>query len=284
MVAPALAVMALVAAFPIGYAIWLSLHKYSLKQAGLSKWVGLENYTTALTSPAWWSAVGNTFLFAFVSVGLELVIGIAMALLLNVTFRGQGVLRSLVLIPYSVLTVVSAITWQTMFDPNLGLVTRMLQDFGLPGGDVVWLGSRGYAMAVVILADVWKTAPFVALLVLAGLQSISEDVYEAASLDGATKPQTFFRITLPLLTPAIAVAAVFRLLDALRVFDLPYVLTRGANGTTTMSMISYQQLREQRLTGEGSALSILTFLTVMVVAVIYIRMGGGNLREISKER
>ncbi|MGC3954960.1 MAG: sugar ABC transporter permease [Propionicimonas sp.] len=276
--------MALVAAAPVGYAIWLSLHKYSVRTAGLSKFVGLENYLEALSSPTWWAAVGNTFTFAGIAVALELAIGVAMALLLNVTFKGQGLLRSLVLIPYAVLTVVSAITWQTMFDPNLGLITRLLSWLNLPGGDVVWLAENGYAMAVVIAADVWKTSPFVALLVLAGLQSIPGDVYEAASMDGAGKWNTFWSITLPLLTPAIAVAAVFRILDALRVFDLPYVLTRGANGTSTMSMMAYQHLREQRLIGEGSTLSILTFITVMIVAVIYIRMGGGNLREISKER
>ncbi|TDD55640.1 carbohydrate ABC transporter permease [Saccharopolyspora elongata] len=283
MVAPALVVMFLVAAVPIGYAIWLSLNVYSVRQAGLSKFVGLGNYLEALVSPAWWHAFGQTFLFAIVSVGLEVVLGVAMALLLNMAFRGRGLLRSTLLIPYAVLTVVSAITWQAMFESNLGLVTGILRGLGLPGGDMVWLAEPGYAMAVIIVADVWKTAPFVALLVLAGLQVIPADVYEAADLDGAGRWQTFWHVTLPLLRPAIALAAIFRLLDALRIFDLPFVLTKGANGTQTMSMLAYQELREGRLIGQGSALSILTFCTVMVVSLVYIRFAGGNIRDVSRE-
>lgn len=283
MVTPALVLMFLVAAAPIGYAIWLSLNIYSVRQAGLSKFVGLTNYWDALSSSPWWQAFGQTFLFAFSSVFLELVIGTAMALLLNMAFRGRGLLRSALLMPYAVLTVVSAITWQAMFEPNLGLVTGVLRILGLPGGDLVWLGEPGYAMVVIILADVWKTAPFVALLVLAGLQVIPGDVYEAADLDGAGRWQTFWRITLPLLRPAIAIAAIFRLLEALRVFDLPFVLTKGANGTQTLSMLAYQQLREGRLIGQGSALSILTFVTVMAVSLVYIRFAGGNIRDVSRE-
>lgn len=284
MVAPALAIMALVAAVPIGYAIWLSVHQYSVRQAGLSRFVGLDNYLQALTDGTWWTAFGQTFLFAALSVSLEIVLGTAMALLLNMAFRGRGLLRTVVLVPYAVLTVVSAITWRTMFEPNLGLVTTVLSWLGLPGADVVWLGEEGYAMAVIVLADVWKTTPFVALLVLAGLQVIPSDIYEAAELDGSTKWKTFANITLPLLKPAIVLAAIFRTLDALRVFDLPFVLTRGANGTESMSMLAYQELRENRLIGEGSALSILTFITVMAVSLIYIRFAGGNIRAVGKEQ
>lgn len=283
-VAPALALMGLVAAFPIGYAIWLSMHQYSLRVAGLSRFVGLNNYIDALVSEAWWQAVGQTFVFATVSVSLEVLLGVSMALLLNLAFRGRALMRSALLVPYAILTVVSAITWQAMFDPHLGLITEVLRTLGLPGGETIWLAESGYAMAVMIMADVWKTAPFVALLVLAGLQVIPSDVYEASALDGATRFQTFFRITLPLLRPAILLAAILRLLDALRVFDLPFVLTRGANGTGSMSLLAYQQLRESRLVGEGSALSILTFLTVMVVAVIYLRFAGGNLRGAAKDK
>lgn len=283
MVTPALVLMFLVAAVPIGYAIWLSLNIYSVRQAGLSQFVGLTNYWEALTSSAWWQAFSQTFVFAFSSVFLEVVLGIAMALLLNMAFRGRALLRSTLLMPYAVLTVVSAITWQTMFDPNLGLVTGILRALGLPGGHLVWLGEPGYAMVVIILADVWKTAPFVALIVLAGLQVIPDEVYEAADLDGAGRWQAFWQITLPLLRPAIALAAIFRLLEALRIFDLPFVLTKGANGTQTLSMLAYQQLREGRLIGQGSALSILTFITVMAVSLLYIRFAGGNIRDVSRE-
>lgn len=283
MTAPSLILMALVAAVPIGYAIWLSLNQYSVRTAGLSRFVGLDNYIAALSSQEWWAAFGQTFTFAAFSVTLELILGTAMALLLNLAFKGRALLRTVVLLPYAIVTVVSAITWQTMFQPDLGLVTNVLSALGLPGGDVVWLGERGYAMAVIVLADVWKTTPFAALIILAGLQVISSETYEAAELDGASKWQTFVHITLPLLRPAIVLAAIFRTMDALRVFDLPFVLTRGANGTESMSMLAYGELRENRLVGEGSALSILTFLTVMVVSVIYIRFGGGNIRDVAKE-
>ncbi|GAA2362656.1 sugar ABC transporter permease [Saccharopolyspora halophila] len=283
MVSPALLIMFLVAAVPIGYAIWLSLNVYSVRQDGLSQFVGLTNYWHALTTHEWWQAFGQTFFFAITSVGLEVVLGTAMGLLLNMGFRGRGLLRSALLVPYAVLTVVSAITWQAMFESNLGLVTGLLRALGLPGGEHVWLAEPGYAMAVIIAADVWKTAPFVALLVLAGLQVIPNDVYEAADLDGASRWQTFWRVTLPLLRPAIALAAIFRMLDALRIFDLPYVLTQGANGTETMSMLAYQELQEGRLIGQGSALSILTFATVMLVSLVYIRFAGGNIRDVAQE-
>ncbi|MFD5278547.1 carbohydrate ABC transporter permease [Pseudarthrobacter sp. NPDC058362] len=283
MTAPSLILMALVAAVPIGYAIWLSLNQYSVRQAGLSRFVGLDNYISALSSREWWAAFGQTFLFSGLSVSLELILGTAMALLLNLAFRGRALLRTIVLLPYAIVTVVSAITWETMFEPNLGLVTTVLSGLGLPGGDIVWLGEPGYAMAVVVLADVWKTTPFAALIILAGLQVIPDETYEAAELDGAGKWQTFRDVTLPLLKPAIALAAIFRTMDSLRVFDLPFVLTRGANGTESMSMLAYNELRENRLVGEGSALSILTFLTVMAVSMVYIRFAGSNIRAVAKE-
>lgn len=281
-VAPALFLMVVVAAAPIAYAVWLSMHQYSVRVPGLSRMVWFDNYIAALTSNQWWSAVGATFTIAAISVVIEVVLGVMMAMLLNLGFRGRAVLRSVLLVPYAVLTVVSGITWQSMFDPRLGLVTNVLQSVGLPVGDVIWLAEPGYAMAVVIIAEVWKTTPFVALLVLAGLQVIPDDVYEAAALDGATTVRTFFHVTLPLLRPAILLAAILRLLDALRIFDLPFVLTGGANGTATMSLISYVELRQNRLVGEGSALSILTFITVMIVAAVYLRFAGGNLRDLSK--
>jgi trehalose/maltose transport system permease protein len=187
-----------------------------------------------------------------------------------------------VLVPWAVLTVVSAITWRTLFEPNLGLVPVILGKIGV-AENVVWLGQSGYAMAVMILADVWKTAPFMALLLLAGLQVIPDDVYDAAKVDGATAWQRFRSITVPLLMPAILVALIFRTLDALRIFDLPYVLTQGANGTTTLSLIAHQELTTNRLIGYGSALSVLTFVIVMAVSFIYIRTVGGNIRSLAEE-
>jgi trehalose/maltose transport system permease protein len=283
MLAPSLAVIALVAAYPIGYAVWLSLNEYSVITPGLSKFVGLDNYTEALGSSEFWAAMKTTVLFTVISVGLELAIGLAMALVMHQAFRGRALLRAVVLVPWAILTVVTAITWRTIFEPELGFVNTMLDTLGLPGANVVWLGEEGYALGVMILADVWKTAPFMALLLLAGLQGISEDVYDAAKVDGANAWQRFRRITLPLLVPAITVALIFRTLDALRVFDLPYVLTKGANGTETLSLFAQQELVTNRNTGFGSALAVLTFLTVIGISFLYIRFMGGNIRALTKE-
>jgi multiple sugar transport system permease protein len=283
MLSPALVVIALVAAYPIGYAVWLSLNEYSVRVPGLSRFAGFKNYTEALGSSEFWDAVVVTFLFTGVSVSLEFVVGLGMALAMHEAFRGRALLRTVVLVPWAVLTVVSAITWRTIFEPNLGLATQVLSTLGLPGADVVWLGESGYAMAVMVLADVWKTAPFMALLLLAGLQVIPEDVYDAAKVDGASTWQRFRSITLPLLVPAILVALIFRTLDALRIFDLPFVLTRGSNDTTTLSLLAHQELTTNRLIGLGSALAVLTFVIVMAVSFIYIRTVGGNIRDLAKD-
>ena len=283
MLLPALAVIALVAAYPIGYAVWLSLNEYSVITPGLSRFVGLDNYIEALGSSEFWTAMKTTILFTVISVGLELAIGIGMALVMHRAFRGRALLRATVLVPWAILTVVTAIMWRTMFEPELGFVNSTLSALGLPGGDIVWLGEEGYALGVMIFADVWKTAPFMALLVLAGLQGIPDELHDAAKVDGAGTWQRFRSITLPLLVPAIAVALIFRTLDALRVFDLPYVLTKGANGTETLSLIAQTELVTNRNTGLGSALSVLTFLTVMGISFLYIRFMGGNIRALTKE-
>ena len=284
MISPSLIVILLVAAYPIAYAIWLSLHQYSLIHPGLSRWVGLDNYRDALKSSSFWSAVRVTFVFTAISVSLELVLGMGMALLMHTAFRGRAVLRAVVLVPWAILTVGTALMWRYIVSPDSGFFNQVLQALHLPGAHTVWLAQSGYALAVMIFADVWKTAPFMALLLLAGLQVIPDELHDAAKVDGATAWQRFVRITLPLLRPAILVALIFRTLDALRVFDLPYVLTQGANGTTTLSLLSYQQFSQNRLIGQGTALAVLTFIIVMGVSFVYIRLGGQNLRELAAER
>jgi multiple sugar transport system permease protein len=284
MVAPSVALIALVALWPIIYAIWLSLHQYSLVQAGEVRWAEpnppFGNYTDALwgeDSSEFWSATRVTFIFTIASVVLETIIGLAMALAMHSAFKGQGLLRTVVLVPWAVLTVVTAIMWRTIFDPNLGFVNQLL------GTTTVWLGEEPQALMVMIFADVWKTAPFMALLLLAGLQVIPGEIYEAAKVDGANMWQRFQKITLPLLMPALLVALIFRTLDALRAFDLPKVLTNGANDTTTLSLIAQRTFQENRLYGEGSALSILTFIIVMAVSFAYIRLVGGNIRGMTED-
>jgi multiple sugar transport system permease protein len=283
MLAPSLAVIALVAAYPICYAVWLSLNEYSVITPGLSRFVGLDNYLDALGSAQFWDAMKTTVLFTVVSVSLELAIGLGMALVMHQAFRGRALLRAVVLVPWAILTVVTAITWRTIFEPELGFVNTTLSALSLPGGDVVWLGEEGYALAVMIFADVWKTAPFMALLLLAGLQGIPDELHDAAKVDGANTWQRFRSITLPLLVPAITVALIFRTLDALRIFDLPYVLTKGANGTETLSLIAQTELVANRNTGFGSALAVLTFITVMGISFLYIRFMGGNIRALTRE-
>jgi multiple sugar transport system permease protein len=277
MVGPSLLMIALVAAYPIGYAIWLSLNEYSVRVAGLSRWAGLRNYETVLSDPAFWEAFRTTFIFTAASVALETVIGIAMALAMHSAFRGQGILRTVVLVPWAVLTVVTAIMWRTIFESPIGPVNSVL------GTDTPWLGSEPHALIVMIVADVWKTAPFMALLLLAGLQVIPGELYEAAKVDGASMWQRFTRITLPLLMPALLVALIFRTLDALRIFDLPFVLTRGAFGTDTLSLISYETFQQDRILGLGAAMAVLTFAIVMAVSFIYMRVVGGNLRGLAEE-
>jgi len=283
MMTPSLVVMALVAAYPIAYAIWLSLNEYSVRVPGLSRFAGLKNYTTALGSSEFWSAFRDTFIFTAISVSIELILGVAFAMAMHQAFKGRAVLRATVLVPWAVLTFGAGLLWRSIFEPDLGFFPSMLSALHLPGADVVWLGQDGYAMAVMVFADVWKTAPFMALLLLAGLQVIPDDVYDAAKVDGATAWQRFTRITLPLLRPAILVALLFRTLDALRVFDLPFALTKGANGTNTLSLYAYQQLTANRIVGLGSALSVLTFVIVMAVSFLYIRFVGGNIRALAEE-
>jgi len=282
MVSPSMLLIALVAAYPIVYAIWLSLNEYSVRVAGLSRWAGLRNYETALSDPEFWDAFRTTFIFTGGSVVLETLLGLAMALAMHSAFKGQGLLRTVVLVPWAVLTVVTAIMWRTIFDPTLGFVNSLAGAIGLPN-ETVWLGSEPEALLVMIFADTWKTAPFMALLLLAGLQVIPGDVYEAAKVDGASTWQRFLRITLPLLMPALLVALIFRTLDALRIFDLPFVLTGGAFGTNTLSLLSYQTFQTNRIIGLGSALAVLTFVIVMAVSFLYIRFVGGNIRALTQE-
>jgi multiple sugar transport system permease protein len=287
MTAPSMALIAIVALWPIIYAVWLSLHQYSLIQAGEVRWAvsdefswvpdGLGNYADALGSAEFWTVTRITFVFTIASVVLETIIGLGMAMAMHAAFKGQGLLRTVVLVPWAVLTVVTAIMWKTIFDPNLGFVNQLL------GTDKVWLGEEPEALMVMIFADVWKTAPFMALLLLAGLQVIPGEIYESAKMDGATAWQRFQKITLPLLMPALLVALIFRTLDALRAFDLPKVLTNGANGTETLSLLAQRTFQENRLIGEGSAISILTFLIVMMVSFAYIKLVGGNIRGMTED-
>jgi multiple sugar transport system permease protein len=265
--APAVAVMLLVTVYPILYAIVLSVQKVDLRFPDEHGFVGLSNYSAVLTSPLWWQDVFNTTLVTVISVAIELVLGMTLALVMHRALFGRGLIRTSVLIPYGIVTVVAAFAWFFAFDPNSGFVN------GLPliADDKAWFGSRGSAFSVIILTEVWKTTPFMALLLLAGLATIDEGLYEAARVDGASAVQRFFKITLPLLKPALLVALLFRTLDAFRVFDSIFVMTRGSQDTESVSILGYNQLISRLNLGLGSAVSVLIFVLVLMIAFVFVR-------------
>lgn len=241
--------------------------------------VGLKHYKDSFSDMRLWKALWNTTFFTVVSVAIELVLGLGIALLINKAFFGRGVVRATILIPWAIPTAVSALMWKFLYDGQNGIVAKYFETVGLVDrmGDL--LTTEAGAMFAVIFADVWKTTPYMALLLLAGLQTIPSSLYEAASIDGATKWQQFTQITLPLLKSSILVALLFRTLDAFRVFDLIYVLTGGgpANSTETISILAYKVMFSQPNFGAGSALAVIVFLCVAVISMIYIRWLGKDL-------
>jgi ABC-type sugar transport system permease subunit len=280
LVLPALLTILLVALFPLLWTLWESLHLHDLRMPWLGKpFVGLDNYLEALRDPRFWSSLGHTGFFALTSVGLELIIGLGLALALNRTFRGRGLVRASVLIPWAIPTVVSALLWRFMFEGQSGIVNTVLVSLGVLREPVVWFIQPAAAWVPVILADVWKTTPFVALLLLAGLQNIDSSLYEAARIDGASAWRQFQHITLPLVKPAILVALIFRTLDAFRVFDLIYALTGGGPGTSTepIALYTFNALLQNLQFGYGSALSIIVFAVTFTLALLYIRFLGAEL-------
>jgi multiple sugar transport system permease protein len=270
LVAPAVLVLAGVALYPLVAAVALSLQRVVLV-FGEREFIGLSNYRFLLHDPRFWSALGNTAYFTAVAVSLELLLGLPLALLLHARFRGRGPFRAAILIPWAIPTVVSARLWAWLFNPDYGLVNQLL-----PGPALNWLGSPRLALHAAILVDVWKTTPFVALLLLAGLQGIPEELLRAARVDGAGPWRSFRSVTLPLLRPALALALLFRALDAFRVFDALYVLTEGgpANTTETLSLYAYKTLMRSGDFGYGSTLAVVTFLCVAALALVLVRLAG----------
>jgi multiple sugar transport system permease protein len=268
--APAVIAMIIVTGYPIVYAIILSLQRYDLRFPNAREFVGLDNYKTVLQSSTWWEDVWNTIIITFFSVALELVLGMLIALVMHRAIFGRGPVRTAVLIPYGIITVVSAFAWRYAFDAGPGFVTHWLNLNPPP------LTTRSGSFIVIILAEVWKTTPFMALLLLAGLALIPEELHRAARVDGASAVQRFFRITLPLMKPAILVALLFRTLDAFRVFDSVFIMTRGANNTESVSILGYNTLINRVNLGLGSAISVLIFLCVIVIAGFFVKALGAG--------
>jgi multiple sugar transport system permease protein len=273
--APAVLAMLLVTAYPIAYAVVLSLQNVDLRFPDENSFAGLSNYVTVLTSSLWWTDIFNTVFLMVTTVAIELVLGMAIALVMHRAIFGRGVVRTSVLIPYGIITVVAAFAWQFAFAPETGFVNNL----PLISDNMDWFGGRFSSFAVIIMAEVWKTTPFMALLLLAGLVTIDDQLYEAARVDGATAWQRFTRITLPLMKPAILVALLFRTLDAFRVFDTIFIMTRGALETESVSILGYNQLISRLNLGLGSAVSVLIFLCVFLIAFVFVRGFGAKLDE-----
>ncbi len=266
LVAPAVAVMLLVTAYPLGRAVYLSLYSYRLTDPGAREFIGLRNYSVVLTDGLWWQTVFTTVFITVVTVVVELIIGFAFALVMNRIVFGRRTVRTAILIPYGIITVVAAYAWQYAFALDSGFVNEW---FGL--GDKAWFSDRWSALFVIILAEVWKTTPFISLLLLSGLAQVPEDLQEAAKVDGATNWQRFARVTVPNMKGAIMVALLFRTLDAYRIFDTIFIMTGGAEKTESVSFLTYRQTITRTAIGLGSALSVLLFLSVALIAFVFVK-------------
>ena len=282
LVLPALAVLAAVAGWPLARSIWFSLTDARLSALAEARFVGLANYLGpegVLRDPEWWAAVGNTLAFTGVSVTLETVLGLAVALLLDHPSRWRTALRAAVLVPWAIPTVVSAKMWTWMLHDQFGVVNAALVAAGIVAQPLAWTADPRLAFVTVVMVDVWKTTPFMALLALAALQAVPRDCYAAARIDGAPPWRVFTRITLPLIRTALAVAVVFRALDALRVFDVIYVMTSNSRGTRSMSIYVREQLIDFQHVGYGSAAATLLFLTIAAATAAFIVLARLRARE-----
>lgn len=263
--APAALLLGVVTLYPLVHVAWLSLQRRSLLDPDPPSFAGLDNYARLAADERFWNALGNTLYFAGVSVSLELALGLAFALVVQRPFRGRAALYGIILLPWAVPTAVSARMWEWMYEAEIGVLNHLL------GVSVNWLGSPAWALNAAIAMDVWKSTPFVALLLVAGLQAIPRELYQAAAVDGASRWTVLRRITLPLLAPVMLVALIFRTIDAFRAFDSIYVLTGGgpADSTETLSIYAYKALFQTLEFGYGSALAVSVFACVALVAGLY---------------
>ncbi|MGH3218820.1 MAG: carbohydrate ABC transporter permease [Streptosporangiaceae bacterium] len=275
LVTPVLVLLLAVTGYPLVYNIWNSFHFDNLSYGNLPhNFVGWKDFTEMFESPVWVSALEHTLVFTVVTIVFDVVVGLALALMLHREFRGRGFLRAAVLVPWAVPTVVSAMLWKTMFDPSAGFVDYFLAAFHPSWASLTWINANVWrSWAAIFVADSWKNIPFVSIVLLAGLQVIPNDVYEAARMDGASWWQSFRRITVPMLRPALSVALIFRTLQALLVFDVIFVMTGGGPGTSTetLSYLSYNTFIINTDFGLGGAMSLMLVILALVVSFIYVR-------------
>ncbi len=277
LLAPLIAALALVALWPLARTIWFSFTDARLDDLDPPGFVGLENYAFLVTDPDWWQAVWNTVLFTVASVAIETVLGVVIALVMNARMRGRGLMRAAMLIPWAIPTVVSAQMWGWMLHDQLGVINAGLLALGFIDAPIAWTAEPRLALWAIVAVDVWKATPFMALLTLAALQLLPDELYEAAEVDGLGPFGAFWRITLPLIWPALLVAILFRSLDALRVFDLIYVLAGSSRATASMSVYAREQLVDFQDVGMGSAASSLLFLTIAGIAAGLLTLGRVSL-------
>src|SRR6202167_1735683 len=262
--APAVIVMIAVTGYPLIYAIWLSLERYNLELPQDIKFIGFANYAAVLSSQYWWQSLWVTLIITVFSVSISFVLGMLLAQVLHRTVFFRGTIRTVSLIPYGIVTVAAAYSWQFAWTPNEGYLSAAFNN-GAP------LTSQVHAIAVIVVAEIWKTTPFMGLLLLAGLSLVPDDLLRAAKVDGATAWQRFIKITLPLMKPAILVALLFRTLDSFRIFDNIFILTQGANNTGSVSILGYDNLFNALNLGIGSTISVLIFICVAIIAVLFIK-------------
>jgi multiple sugar transport system permease protein len=272
LVLPAVIVMLVVTAYPMFQALYLSLFRYRLTDPNAKTFVGLSNYGTVLTDSLFWKDTWNTVIIMVVTVAVELVIGFAFAMVMHRIIVGRGVMRTSILIPYGIVTVVSAFAWQFAFSINNGFINDWFKWLPWISPETNWFGSHWPAMFAIMVSEIWKTTPFMSLLLLAGLAQVSDDMLEAAQVDGATWWQRLFKVILPNMRAAIMVAVLFRALDAFRIFDNIYIMTKGAQDTESSSFLTYRQVIEQMQLGLGSALSVLLFLAVLLLAFLIVKL------------
>jgi multiple sugar transport system permease protein len=280
LVAPAIVLMLLVTAFPMLRALYLSTFDYALTAPEERNFIGLSNYLTALTDPLFWQTTGVTVLYMVVTVAVELVIGFIFAMVMHRVIFARGVIRTSILIPYGIITVVSGFAWQFAFSFQNGFVNGWLPFIG---ADFNWFGETAPAVIAIMVSEIWKTTPFMSLLLLAGLAQVSEDMIEAAKVDGATWWQRLWKVIIPNMRAAIMVAVLFRALDAYRIFDNIFVMTAGAQKTESISFLTYRQTIEQFQLGLGSALSVLLFLSVLVIAFLIVKLFRVDLAQARQE-
>ncbi len=288
--APMLIVLVAVAGWPLLRTIYFGFTDASLDDLEGAKWVGFKNYLEyvdygdgtgqwfgLLADPIWWKSVFNTIRFTLISVSFETVLGLVVALVLNADFKGRGLVRAAILIPWAIPTIVSAKMWAWMMNDQFGILNDIFVRLGLLSHPIAWAASPDTAMIAVLIVDIWKTAPFMSLLILAGLQMVPGDIYEAAKIDGVNPIKVFWKVTLPLIRPAVLVAVIFRGLDALRIFDLIYVLTPNNQQTITMSVFARQNLFEFDKFAYGSAASTFLFVLIALITIGYIWLSRLNL-------